>query len=104
MQGVNARIREVRNSPPIEFTLLGFLPEPWDSTVPLQRLGALAMTDNALEEVRRAVLLTALGRARTEALLPTDPPRRLDPVPGLLHPLLDGGLPARGRGVPSVRR
>jgi penicillin amidase len=81
--GVNARIRDVRDHPPIEFTLLGFLPEPWDVTVPLQRLGALSMTDNALEEVRRAALLTALGRARVQALLPTDPPRALDPVPGL---------------------
>ena len=40
VQGVNARIREARSNPPIEFTLLGFLPEPWDSSVPLQRLGA----------------------------------------------------------------
>ena len=83
VQGVNARIREVRDHPPIEFTLLGFLPEPWDATVPLQRLGALSMTDNALEEVRRAALVTAMGRARVEALLPTDPPRPLDPVAGL---------------------
>jgi len=83
VQGVNARIREARSNPPIEFTLLGFLPEPWDATVPLQRLGALAMTDNALEEVRRAALLTALGRSKVEALLPTDPTRSLDPVPGL---------------------
>ena len=100
VQGVNARIREARNNPPIEFTLLGFLPEPWDSTVPLQRLGALAMTDNALEEVRRAVLLTALGRGRTEALLPTDPPRRLDPVPGLdLRGIATGSLGAASAGA-----
>jgi len=100
VQGVNARIREARSNPPIEFTLLGFLPEPWDSTVPLQRLGALAMTDNALEEVRRAVLLTALGRARTEALLPTDPPRRLDPVPGLdLRGITTGSLGAASAGA-----
>jgi len=83
VQGVNARIREARSNPPIEFTLLGFLPEPWDVTVPLSRLGALAMTDNALEEVRRAALLTALGRPRVEALLPTEPPRALDPASGL---------------------
>jgi penicillin G amidase len=81
--GVNARIAEVRDRPPIEFTMLGFTPEPWDETVPLQRMGALAMTDNALEEVRRATLVKALGVRRVEALLPADPPRRLDPVPGL---------------------
>jgi penicillin amidase len=81
--GVNARIAEVRDHPPIEFTLLGFSPEPWDETVPLQRMGALSMTDNALEEVRRAALVKALGTRRVEELLPTDPPRPLDPVPGL---------------------
>jgi penicillin amidase len=86
VEGVNARIREVRDRPPIEFTLLGFQPEPWDVTVPLQRLGAMAMTENALEEVRRAALITLLGKARTEALQPTDPSRPLDPAPGLSRP------------------
>ncbi len=81
--GVNARIAEVKDRPPIEFTLLGFVPEPWDETVPLQRMGALAMTGNALEEVLRAALLKELGKARLEALLPTDPWRALDPAPGL---------------------
>lgn len=81
--GVNARIAEVRDRPPIEFTMLEFSPEPWDETVPLQRLGALSMTGNALEEMRRAALVKALGRRRVEALWPTDPRRSLDPVPGL---------------------
>ena len=83
VQGVNAQIREARARPPIEFTLLGFLPEPWSPTVPLQRLGALAMTDNATDEIRRALMLQAVGKARTQALLPTDPSRALDPAPGL---------------------
>jgi penicillin amidase len=81
--GVNARIAEVRTRPPIEFTLLGFLPEPWSETVPLQRLGALAMTRNASEEARKAAQLMALGRTRLEALAPNDPGRPLDPPPGL---------------------
>jgi penicillin amidase len=81
--GVNARIAEVRDHPPIEFTMLGFLPEPWDETVPLQRMGALSMTGNALEEVQRASLLKVLGKKRLEALLPPDPWRPLDPAAGL---------------------
>jgi penicillin amidase len=81
--GVNARIAEVRDRPPIEFTILGFSPEPWDETVPLQRMGALAMTSNALEEVQRAGLLKVLGKARLEELQPPDPWRPLDPAPGL---------------------
>ncbi len=89
--GVNARMAEVRGHPPIEFTMLGFLPEPWDETVPLQRMGALSMTSNALEEIRRAVLLKGLGKARLEALMPTDPRRPLDPAPGLDLNGLDAG-------------
>lgn len=81
--GVNARIAEVKDRPPIEFTLLGFVPEPWDETVPLQRMGALSMTGNALDEVSRARLLKTLGKARLEALVPPDPWRPLDPAPGL---------------------
>jgi len=89
--GVNARIAEVRDRPPIEFSMLGFFPEPWDETVPLQRMGALSMTDNALEEVRRAALVKALGTRRVEELLPTDPPRPLDPVRGLDLAGIDAG-------------
>jgi penicillin amidase len=58
VQGINVYIAEVRDHPPIEFSLLGFLPEPWDEKVPLQRMGALAMTGIALVEVQRAGLLT----------------------------------------------
>ena len=96
--GVNARIAEVKDRPPIEFTILGFAPEPWDETVPLQRMGALSMTENALGEVRRAILLKALGKARLEALLPTDPWRALDPVPGLDL----GGIDAGSLGAAAV--
>ncbi len=93
--GVNAYIAEVRDRPPIEFTLLGFAPEPWDETVPIQRMGALSMTDNALREVTRAGLLAKLGRSRVEALLPADPPRPLDPAPGLdLRGITAGSLGA----------
>jgi penicillin amidase len=81
--GVNAYIREVRQRPPIEFTLLGFRPEPWGEEVPLQRMAALAMTGNALNEVDRARAITTHGQAKVEALYPLDPRRGLDPVPGL---------------------
>lgn len=81
--GVNALIRQVRDRPPIEFSLLGFRPEPWADEVPLQRMAALAMTGNALAEVDRAGLLTAYGRAAVETYFPVDPFRPLDPVEGL---------------------
>ncbi|NOT06870.1 MAG: penicillin acylase family protein [Gemmatimonadales bacterium] len=105
--GVNARIAEVGDDPPIEFSLLGFRPEPWDETVPLQRMGALSMTENALEEVRRAALVARLGRAKVEALLPPDPFRKLDPVPGLDLRGIDAGslgAAAADATIPFERR
>ncbi|MEK7380406.1 MAG: penicillin acylase family protein, partial [Gemmatimonadota bacterium] len=40
--GLNAWAAQVRNNPPIEYTLLGFLPEPFADDVPLQRMAALS--------------------------------------------------------------
>jgi penicillin amidase len=61
-------------------------------------MGALAMTGNALDEVRRAVLFKALGKRRLEELLPTDPWRPLDPAPGLDL----GGIDAGSLGAAAV--
>jgi penicillin amidase len=81
--GVNAYIALVRERPPVEFTLLGYLPEPWTPQVPLQRMAALAMTGNAEYEVLRAQLVSAVGAQRAAVLWPTIPHRDLDPAPGL---------------------
>ena len=81
--GINAYIATVRERPPIEFTLLGFSPEPWTPDVPLQRLAALSMTGNAEYEVLRAQLVATLGATRVDALWPTIPHRDVDPAPGL---------------------
>ena len=81
--GVNAYIAQVRDRPPIEFTLLGFAPEPWTDDVPLQRMAALAMTGNALSEAARAKLVSLIGVERAQALWPPDPFRPLDPAEGL---------------------
>src|SRR4051794_7396056 len=45
VSGVNAYVAEVRANPaklPIEFSILGFLPEPWTPEVPLTRVSALS--------------------------------------------------------------
>jgi len=81
--GVNAYIAQTRERPPVEFTLLEYLPEPWTAEVPLQRMAALAMTGNAEYEVLRAQLVQAIGAKRTDELWPTIPHRSLDPAPGL---------------------
>ncbi|HEX9893919.1 MAG TPA: penicillin acylase family protein [Gemmatimonadales bacterium] len=81
--GLNAWVRVARERPPIEYSLLGFLPEPFADDVPLQRMAALAMTGNATSEIERAAAVTILGRARAERLFPLDPLRPLDPAPGV---------------------
>ena len=81
--GVNAYIASIHARPPVEFALLGYLPEPWTPEVPLQRMAALSMTGNAEYEVLRAQLVDAIGPRRTAQLWPTIPHRELDPAPGL---------------------
>ncbi|MCC6317044.1 MAG: penicillin acylase family protein [Gemmatimonadaceae bacterium] len=80
--GVNAWIAQVGDRLPPEFGLLGFRPEPWTETVPLARATGLSGTGNGSAEVLRAQLVAAIGAARTDSLLPTDPARPLDPVRG----------------------
>jgi penicillin amidase len=83
VRGVNAYIALVRDRPPVEFTLLGYKPEPWTPEVPLQRMAALSMTGNAEYEVLRAQLVTMLGAERVSRLMPTIPHRELDPADSL---------------------
>ncbi len=81
--GVNARISDAKDSLPPEFALLGFVPEPWDITVPLSRATGLSGVGNGNSEVLRAQLVGMLGARRVDELLPADPVRAHDPVPGL---------------------
>jgi len=102
--GVNAYIAQVRSRPPIEFTLLAIAPEPWTVEVPLQRMAALAMTGNALDEAERARLVHVMGTERVAALWPTDPDRTLDPAPGLDLEGIDLGPVAEAYGEVRYRR
>ena len=81
--GVNAYIARVKDRPPIEFTMMGFAPEPWTTDVPLARVTSLSGVSNATTEMLRARLVSLVGAKETEAILPTDPARALDPVAGL---------------------
>jgi penicillin amidase len=99
VDGVNAYIADVRADStklPIEFSLLGFVPEPWTPTVPLTRVTALSGVSNGTSELLRARLVALVGAKRAGALLGTHPHRDLDPAPGLDYGELDqsalGGL------------
>lgn len=81
--GVNAWIARTGDDLPPEFGLLGFRPEPWAPEVVLSRTTTLSGVSNGSLEVVRALLVQNLGAERVERLLPSDPPRPLDPAPGL---------------------
>jgi len=83
VRGVNAYIESRRGSWPLEFRLAGFAPEPWTPEVCLTRLAGWGMTRNASLEVLRAKLVHELGAATVEALIATDPPRKIEVPPGL---------------------
>ncbi|MBC7844793.1 MAG: penicillin acylase family protein [Gemmatimonadaceae bacterium] len=81
--GVNAYIAQAADNLPPEFGMLGFTPEPWSITVPLARATGLSGVSNGSSEVLRAQLIAALGVAKVQEIMPTDPVRPLDPAPGL---------------------
>lgn len=81
--GVNAWIAQTGDDLPPEFGLLGFRPEPWTETVPLTRVTALSGVNNTSTEMLRAALVAKLGPEKVAEILPTNPPRPLDPAPGL---------------------
>ena len=83
VSGVNAYIAQVGDDLPPEFGMLGFKPEPWSITVPLARATGLSGVSNGSSEVLRAQLIAALGVAKVQEIMPTDPVRPLDPAPGL---------------------
>ena len=99
VSGVNAYIDEVRanrSKLPIEFSILGFLPERWTREVPLTRVTSLSGVANGTSELLRARLVAVVGTRRAAELLPTFPAHALDPAPGLdfggLDPSALGGM------------
>ena len=99
VSGVNAYIDEVRANPsklPIEFSIVGFLPERWTPEVPLTRATSLSGVANGTSELLRARLVAQVGAKRAAELLPTFPAHALDPAPGLdfggLDPSALGGM------------
>ena len=94
--GINAYIRYL-NAPgspglPVSFQLAGFKPEPWKPEDCLSRMAAYSMTGNARAELTDAELLTKLGADKTEQILDTDPPTKLDPADGVDYSGLSSNL------------
>lgn len=86
-RGVNAFIATSGDKLPIEFQLLGIRPGVWKPEDSLLRIAGLLMSRNAVSEVVRAQLIERLGPELTEALLPPEPPVKIE---SLKDPLLAG--------------
>jgi penicillin amidase len=73
--GVNAFLDSHRGRLPIEFTILGFMPEPWTptDTVAFGKLMGWILSGNWEEEILRAHLLSRFGAAGLRVLLPPYP-------------------------------
>jgi penicillin G amidase len=90
--GVNARIAQVREDPPLEFKILGLAPEPWTPEVCLARMAGFVMTRNAANEVARAQLVRAVGARAAAAAWPPDPPVEIAIPEGLDLEGIDGAI------------
>jgi penicillin amidase len=100
--GVNAFIRHCGDKLPVEFELLSFRPGEWEAEDSLLRIAGLLMTRNQLLEIARSEMVAKLGIATTQKLMPTDPPRRLDPDPTLNLVGLDERVLASYRAAISI--
>lgn len=83
VRGVNAFIETNADHLPIEFQLTGVRPEPWTPETCLTRMAGYVMTRNASAEVQRAQLVRLLGAEKTDALLETDPFKKIEVPEGL---------------------
>lgn len=84
VRGVNARIAQVRADPsllPVEFRMLGWLPEPWTPEVVISRHGGLV--SNLTQELSLGRAVAAIGATAVKAhqrFHPGDPDIDLDPA------------------------
>jgi penicillin G amidase len=74
-KGINDFIDTHQDNLPIEFSLLGFKPEPWTIVDSLTwgKVMAYDLSGNYTREILRADLVEKLGAAQAGALLPTNP-------------------------------
>jgi penicillin amidase len=75
VRGVNACIGHIGNRLPLEFTLLGFQPEPWTLADLLvwPKMMALTLSTNWMQELLQAQIVALVGIERATALRPHYP-------------------------------
>lgn len=105
--GVNAHIAYVREHPerlPIEFQLLGAVPEPWTPDVVIGRMAGYVMTRNARSEIQRARLVRGGSIDAMLAAMPISPAATVTVPHGLdLDDIVDGILDIASDASETVR-
>ena len=85
-EGVNAAIQHARDEGkvPLEFQLMGFLPEPvWTAKTLLTRMPAWTLSRNSQSELARALAVKEYGVQTAEKMFPTYPHKDLQIPDGL---------------------
>lgn len=95
-RGINAFMETHRDNLPIEFSLLGFKPEPWTvlDTLSWGKVMAFDLGDNYGREITRAALVEKVGAAEAARLMPTGsaPTTPLIVPPNVSYKGIEGGL------------
>jgi len=81
--GINAYIDHLGDRLPIEFQIAKYRPKKWQPADCLGRTSVLPVVQNIRNEVTRARLVAAVGAAKTQMILPTEPTVPLNPIEGL---------------------
>ena len=99
--GVNAFLVGHNGPLPIEFTLAGDTPEPWQAADSIAVLKGMAMmlSENAFGEAARVKLLASLGRTGVQDFFP---PFAQAPLPDYLDMLFGGTRVGDAYGIPDT--
>jgi len=96
LRGVNALIEHTGNRLPLEFTLLGIQPQPWELTDLLvwPKMMSLTLAANWMQELLQAQIVATVGIERASALLPRYPEDGPLTIPAGAHYTPDMGAAA----------
>lgn len=100
--GINAYINLMGDRLPIEFQIVGYRPKKWQPADCLGRTSVLAVAQNLRNEVTRARLVAAVGAAKAQKILPTEPTVSLNPVEGLDLSAIDDTLLAGYKAITAA--
>ncbi|MEF3273417.1 MAG: penicillin acylase family protein [Chloroflexus sp.] len=96
LRGVNALIEQVRSRLPLEFTILGIQPQPWELVDLLvwPKMMSLTLSTNWMQELLQAQIVATVGVERASAIRPRYPEDGPLTIPAGAHYTSDLGAAA----------